>query len=380
ESGAQDRELDAKIKGKEESLKQIRAQIESCRGELDRLRGKETGILDSLRTVEKELSLLGGLLSKLDSRQKELEWEIDRARSDLSITEKRLEVHRRRLVQRLRQMYKRGRSQLLEALFTASSPVDLFRRYKYVCAAAEADKRVLSEVEREKAYLERTRDELNAKLAENRRLRREKEQEEARAHHLRARRNHHLAVVRTQLSASKQAMKELEEEAEQIEAIIGRLEKERRRRIAAQKKAEDVKVIYEHFARYRGRLPWPTKGRILSAFGLHRHPVLKTTTVNKGINIRAPFGADILAVAPGRVIMTDWLRGYGKFLIIDHHNGYYTLYAHTSEILVAEGDEVDGGEIIAKVGDTGSLQGSMLHFEIREGTRELDPMDWLREE
>lgn len=375
---AQHHELDQKIERKEESLKEIRAQIEDCRQELDQLLGAEVSILDSLRTVEKELFLLRKLLSRLDSRQEELEKKIDQARKDLSITDKRLEARRQRLAQRLRRMYKRSRHGLLEVLFTTSSPADLFRRYKYANAAAEADTKILSEVEKEKNHLEHTQNELDARLSENRKLRREKEQEEVRADHLLTQRNRHLAVVKTQLNASKQAVKELEEEAKQIEAFIDRLEQERRR-LAAQKRTEGIEEIHEDFALYRGQLPWPTKGRILSTFGLHRHPVFKTTTINKGIDIQAPIGADIYAVAPGRVIMTDWLRGYGKFLIVDHRNGYYTLYAHTSEILVAEGDDVESGELIARVGDTGSLQGPMLHFEIREGKNEIDPTLWLRE-
>ena len=85
-------------------------------------------------------------------------------------------------------------------------------------------------------------------------------------------------------------------------------------------------------------------------------------------------------MAPGSIILIDWLRGYGKFLIIDHRCGYYTLYAHVSEIFVNVGDDVVGGETIATVGDTGSLQGPMLHFEIREGKNEIDPMLWLRKD
>ncbi|UCE17408.1 MAG: peptidoglycan DD-metalloendopeptidase family protein [Gemmatimonadota bacterium] len=377
---AQQADIDEKITRKEGSLKEIRAQIEACRQELDQLHGVEMGILDSLQIAEQELTLVRTFLSRLNSRQKELKKEIDLVQTDFAATQERLEILRRKLALRLRDIYKRRRGEHpLETLMTAASPVTLFRQYKYLHAAAETDKTILLEVERDQVRLEKIQVELETKHSENRKLLLEKEQEEKRVKILQSQRRRHLEVVRTQVSVSTQAMKELEEEAKLMATIIARLEKERRR-ILAQKQAEGIEVVSGDFAQYRGQLPWPTKGHILSTFGPHRHPIFKTTTLNKGIDIQAPYGSHIFAVASGNVIMIDWLRGYGKFLIIDHQCGYYTLYAHASEIFVEENDHVMGGEIIAKVGDTGSLQGAMLHFEIREGKNEVDPMLWLRKE
>ena len=375
----QQQEIDEKIKRKEGTLKEIRIQIQECRQELEQLHGVEMGILDSLKIAEQELTLLRTFLSRLNSRQKELKKEIDSVQRDFTVTEKHLEILRLKLTQRLRNLYKRHRTHPLEILLTASTPVSLFRQFKYVQAAAEANRKILLDVEHHIDQLENIQADLETKLTENRTLRREKEQEEKRVKKLQSQRHRHLAVVRTQVSVSTQAMNELEEEAELIATVIERLEKERRR-ILAQKQAEGIETVPLDFTQYRGQLPWPTHGQILSTFGPHRHPVFKTTTLNKGIDIQAPYGSDIVAVAAGTVIMTDWLRGYGKFLIIDHQCGYYTLYAHSSEIFVNQGDQVMGGEIIAKVGDTGSLQGPMLHFEIREGKEEVDPMLWLRKE
>lgn len=376
---AQHHELDKKIQHKEESLKEIRTQIEECRREQVLLQGKEATILDSIRIGERERTLLHKLIGKLDLRQDELEREIDRIKADLSITKKNLETHRHRLAQRLRSRYKRGRSYILEVLFTAQSSVDLFRRYTYLTAAAKADRNILLEVEEERARLETIQKELAERLVENKRLNDEKKGEEGRLGYLQEKRRRHIAVIQNQISISKQTLKQLEEEADALEKIIERLEDERLRLTAREKRRERV-LIYENFAQNRGRLPWPTHGQIISSFGLQQHPIFKTKTINKGIDIQAPLGTNIFAVAPGDVILTDWLRGYGKFVILDHHGGYYTLYAHTSEIVVVEGDRIDAGELIAKVGTTGSFQGPMLHFEIRKGKKELDPLLWLRKE
>jgi murein DD-endopeptidase MepM/ murein hydrolase activator NlpD len=183
-------------------------------------------------------------------------------------------------------------------------------------------------------------------------------------------------MVRTQKDVSRQAMTELQAEVSVLEEIIARLEKQRLE-LARKKPGQEQLPAFDDFSRFQGQLPWPTEGKVISHFGAHKHPVFKTTTINQGIDIQAPQGTGIDAVASGQVIIVDWLRGYGKFLILDHHDGYYTLYAHASEILVNVGDGVEAGQCVARVGETGSLQGPLLHFEIRKGQKELDPLLWL---
>ncbi len=105
---------------------------------------------------------------------------------------------------------------------------------------------------------------------------------------------------------------------------------------------------------------------------------MKTRIRSNGITVRAPYGAPIRAVADGHVLYAGWFRGYGRILIVDHGDGYYTLVAHASEILRRVGDPVHGGEEIARVGDSGSLEGPIVYFEIRREGRPLDPKEWIR--
>ena len=119
------------------------------------------------------------------------------------------------------------------------------------------------------------------------------------------------------------------------------------------------------------------EGRVVSKFGKHLHPVFKTVTLNEGVEIEAPLGSEVRTVFDGEVLYDGWLRGYGRFLIIGHGSGYYTLYAHLSQLLVAKGEEVKRGEPVALLGETGSLSGPQLHFEIRKGKEKLDPLLWL---
>ena len=112
-------------------------------------------------------------------------------------------------------------------------------------------------------------------------------------------------------------------------------------------------------------------------FGTHIHPKYGTRVRQQGIEITAAEGTAIRAVAPGRVVYVGWLEGYGKTVILDHGQGYFTLYAHASVTLVAQHAAVGAREEIARVGSTDSLRGSGLHFEIRKGPEALDPAAWL---
>jgi septal ring factor EnvC (AmiA/AmiB activator) len=194
--------------------------------------------------------------------------------------------------------------------------------------------------------------------AEDRRIRLESAQGE---------RGSALAEVRAERARFDASLKEMERAARQMEELIARLQAERA--------SGDQPTT--GFARLAGTLPWPVAGQVLKPYGRSVHPEFGTVVVNKGVNIGAPQGTAIQCVAAGQVKYVDWLPGYGRCIIVDHGDGYFTLYAHASEIFPVRGAAVHAGEVLGEVGDTGSLNGSQLYFEIRKGKDSLDPRTWL---
>src|SRR5262245_64091141 len=180
---------------------------------------------------------------------------------------------------------------------------------------------------------------------------------------------------------------ELSEAAKRLEVFIRDLQ-EKQRRVAKAAPAsararpallvDSVSGTGTGFAALRGRLAWPADGRVVGEYGAQVNPRFGTKTFRNGIDIDVAEGTSITAVAPGQVLYTGWFRGYGNLIIVDHGGEYYTLYAHASNIRVAEGDEVKQGQAIGTVGETGSLQGPRLYFEVRHGGRPQDPAQWLR--
>jgi septal ring factor EnvC (AmiA/AmiB activator) len=131
------------------------------------------------------------------------------------------------------------------------------------------------------------------------------------------------------------------------------------------------------FKKFKGRLPWPVEGDVITQFGKQKHEKFNTYIFSKGIDIEARKGKDVRAVHDGSVLFADWFKGYGKMLILDHGRGFYSLYAHLSEIVVPNKSTVTKGQPVGTVGETGSLQGPLLYFEIRHHGKPEDPLVWL---
>lgn len=132
------------------------------------------------------------------------------------------------------------------------------------------------------------------------------------------------------------------------------------------------------FARQKGRLPYPIKGKIISKFGTKRKGDYNAFTFQSGIDIKAERGTPVKNVFSGEVIFSQWLKGYGNLMIINHGNNYYTLYAHVEALYKKKGERVETGETIGTAGDTGSIKGPCLHFEVRHHGKPVDPLKWLK--
>jgi septal ring factor EnvC (AmiA/AmiB activator) len=131
------------------------------------------------------------------------------------------------------------------------------------------------------------------------------------------------------------------------------------------------------FGALRGRLPLPAPGHVEVAFGRLVHPKFNTVTVQKGLDIRAPAGAPVKALAPATVAWSGWLGGYGNLVVLDQGGGYHTIYAHLAEVLRPVGARVFPGEVVGTVGETGSLKGAYLYFEVRRRGLAVDPLPWV---
>ena len=134
------------------------------------------------------------------------------------------------------------------------------------------------------------------------------------------------------------------------------------------------------FAKRKGKLDWPVQGKIVTTFGRHRDPVLKTVIPDVGIKIKTGEGEEVRSVFEGEVTIVTWMRGVGNMVLVNHGGGYYTVYGHLDEVYVNPGDEIDRGMILGQVGEYDGLYQSELNFGIwtPPGPNPVNPVHWLK--
>jgi septal ring factor EnvC (AmiA/AmiB activator) len=178
-----------------------------------------------------------------------------------------------------------------------------------------------------------------------------------------------LASLRKEKDFHSQTLRELEQSGFRLQKMLDEMA-----RRAVPPSAPSV----TGFDGKKGTLEYPVRGAVVEGFGKTKHPDFSAEMFRKGVDIEAPLGEEVKAVEAGTVIFADRFSGYGKMIIIDHGQRYYTVYAHLDELMKRVGESVKRGETIASVGDSDSLKGPRLYFEIRKDGKPMDPMAWLR--
>jgi septal ring factor EnvC (AmiA/AmiB activator) len=358
------------IDRRRDELRDLKLEIERERAAAEKLKGREKKVLAEVQAADRELAATQRYLRKLAEQERALTARLAQLGLEIEVREGDLGTARGRLARRVRAVYKTGDPTLLEILFSSASLPDLAGRVRFLMLLAEEDRRLMGTIAGARQALVADRGEAERSHAEVLEIQGEKLREEKRLRELRRQREGQIGTLRKQRQTHEAAAQELKEAEQKLTAIIKRLESQR-------KTEPEFVPLTGPFAQLRGRLPWPSRGQLIGRFGLHTHPTFGTATQNNGIDIGVAAGGPVRAVASGKVDYRDWLAGYGNCVILNHGAGYYTLYAHLSEVLVAVGQEVAAGALIAETGDSGSLKGPMLHFEVRQGSRAMDPLGWL---
>jgi septal ring factor EnvC (AmiA/AmiB activator) len=186
-----------------------------------------------------------------------------------------------------------------------------------------------------------------------------------------------LASVQREKALHEQAARELEDAERELQSKLGEIEAQRPPPPPPAMIAPEVR-LRASIRKARGKLAFPLlKGRIEVHFGRTTDPRFGTITLQRGIDVRAPLGTPVRAVWDGKIVHAGWFKGYGNLLIVDHGEGVFSLMAHLDQLQKAVGEAVRAGDEVGTVGDTGSLKGPYLYFELRDRQKPLDPERWL---
>lgn len=362
-------------------LKTLRGEIQKFERQLSQQKEKEKTAAELIAKLDREIDLISGLRRRQQIELEEQERQIAARTREIANLQSESEQLKQVIKKRLLSFYKHGRRREYELLLTDGGwkHLDVWLRYQKMIA--ENDRRNYQALTVRKEKLEHEKLLLAQEKAQKERLLALNQQTAAGLKAGRSKRAEHLKALQKDGQFIKNHLQELQTAQKQIQSLI--VEKERvrreRERLEREKQANQKQPSPKsaHFAAKQGRLPWPAEGTVISRFGRTRHPTLNTVTDNLGIEIRAPLGAPVRVVDDGRVETITWQRGRGNIIIISHDDGYYTVYTHLAEIRIELAQSVQAGEVIGTIGDSGSLNGPVLHFQIWKNTENLDPEKWL---
>jgi septal ring factor EnvC (AmiA/AmiB activator) len=356
-----------------EELGGLKKKIQEEKQRVKAIHKKESSVISQLNKMDRNLSKKEKELKVLNRKLEGVVQKVRKTNEELQLVTQSVETQEAFLEKRLVALYKFGETGMPQIFFSSNSYAEFLNSRRYLASILGQDRELVEDFRKRQTVLGSYREQLKEDERELQALKEQTEKKQAEIRKDRLQKSRLLDSVRGEKSIHLAAIKELETASAQLQTLLNRLERE----IREKAKAEVFIPAGKGFGTFRGKLAFPVEGRILSTFGKNENPKFNTFTVQKGIEIEAAIGAEIRAVYDGRVLYSDWFKGYGKILIIDHGEGYYTLSGHASALLKNVGEEVRGGEGVALVGDTGSLKGSCLYFEIRQRGKPLDPLEWL---
>ncbi len=373
---AQGREL----QGEQRRLQQTQRQLREQRDKAADARRRESSVLADLEKVGRRLAEKQRDVARLDTRVKRVQAEVTTLRAEIKSLEGSRQAQERALARRLRTLYKvHVQGGAVPLILSDQDPVGRAVAVRHLASLAALDARLIEEYRDTSEKLDDRRSRGEVRQQELTELRSAVQRERAEADREAATRRGLLAKVRDERAYHDRMVGELTEASRRLEAFVRELQAKQRQLAKAAPPRASVKPPTAAPAGFRGRLPWPTEGRIAAPFGTQVHPRFGTRTFRNGVDIEAPDGKAVQAVLAGQVIYSGWFKGYGNLIILDHGQELYTLYAHVSDIEVREGEDVRQGQRIGTVGDTGSLPGPRLYFEVRYQGRPQDPEQWLRQ-
>ena len=350
----------------EQQLKALRNDISKLQGWLTEARGEHSQLENRLRETEVQIGQLVSRIAENSNEAAELEQRLMRLRSEQRSLQTQLDQQAGYLRQQIRSAYAMGRQEYLKVLLNQQEPdrvARLLRYYDYI------NKKRTEQIEE---YLGTAR---QLSVVQSEIITRGKTLEQVRRS-LQNRRSELLAEQKKRQAVVKQLSQEIAGRGDELKKLL-----------ADQKRLEQLlEAVTEAiiklppprdaspFPQMRGKLPWPIKGRVLSAYGSKQY---NNRLTSHGMLIQAREGDAVRSIHGGRVVFADWLRGFGFMLIIDHGEGYMSLYGYNQTLNKQPGDWVHGGEVIATAGSTGGQQNNGLYFEIRSDGQPLDPISWI---
>ncbi len=349
-------------------LERVRNEILALRQSLGQVQKRAESTEKEMRALDLQMEILGRELhlelrkqARLDGEKAALEKQVN----DLHALRK---THKKQLGKRLATLYRLGSVSYLRLLLSIDRSRNPFEALTMLSYLVGRDARSVARFQENQLRLEKKQVELRSRGLELEEARGVVRSKQAELQRTRERKEVVAAELRNRSEQSERKLVELQEKAERLQRLLTLL----------YEKQDPSSTQTATIGEFKGALRWPVEGRIVEHFGKQRSEKFATFTVSNGLKIEVSPGAPVTAVFAGTVLYSDWFKGYGNLVIIDHGQRIFSLYGNTLAVTVKAGDVVSGTRQIAVAGENEERTSGYLYFEIREDNRPTDPLSWLR--
>ncbi len=346
-------------------LSALQNEMMRLQGEMAGLDARERSVLGDVTRMDTEIALRRAQLEDVSLRLKNTEDRLGASERELADIRAEQAVRAPRLATRIREVYKRGPAGLLARVLGPLQGAESLDGFRYASYLSRRDASQLSTWRAASARLGEEREVLSVERERLSALRSESSRRELELSASRASRASLLARIRGDREQHQQALGELEDAARNLGRLVESF-------------GDQPANVALDVRKFRGLMDWPADGPVAAKFGTVIHPKFKTEVPHPGLDIEAAEGQPFRSVFDGRIAYAAPLAGYGLTVVVDHGNGVVSIYAHAQVLVVAAGQDVVRGQDLGKVGDSGSLRGPYLYFELRRGGKPVDPATWLR--
>ncbi len=368
-----------------DDLQGINREIKEKRNLLKKSTKVESKVSGELVQIEKSLKEKQDAIRNLQKDMLQVERNLLTILSDLISVQGEVNQRKEMINCRIRSLYKAGDISTVRMLFTAETFPQLIENIQFTKSVLAHDRQLVVKYSEKIAELNRLKARMNIEAAQKGKIKQDVEAKAQEVEEEKNRKATYLLRVREDKKIHLTSLKELQANARRLQIMIEKLDA--RSRKSYSKKPDSTTHVDSGkglptvpdmgLAAQKGRLNFPARGTIVTGFGRHKHPEFNSYTVSNGLMIGAAQNAEIHAVFDGQVIFSDYFKGYGNMIIIDHGGGYFSLYGHASKLLKKVGAHVVRNETIAAIGDVDSADGAKLYFEIRYQGKPVDPSPWF---
>lgn len=354
----------------ERELQQLRERIQTVKQDIAGIRGQRDEHQAALERTEKEIGSVAAALHRLEAQSDQARDRLQELGRRRDAERENLQAVRATLAAELQAAYMTGRQERIKLLLNQEEPAFLGRMLVYHGYLTRARAMRMAEIRAALARLDGIERELQVQQAEIDRLQAMQRDKSAQLTAEQDRRREILRRLQADLKEKSSELTQLEQNERRLQELVQSL----------RQALSDFPVPggrYGSLRELKGKLRWPVAGRIDARYGTKQ---ASGKVSSRGVHIASAAGSDVYAIARGRVVFADWLRGFGLLLIIDHGDGYMSLYGHNGSLYKDVGDRVDGGDIIAAVGSSGGRLTAGLYLELRRNGKPFDPAAWFKGE